>query len=122
MAPMSELEPELAGYEPARGSLRSRRRRRMLQVVVLLGLVSLVLPGILVGLSIADRTAASTCAAYITYYAPEAVDFETSFDLFDPALGWNCFAVEFGGDRVLIANLGLIPGGAQLPSAPLQES
>jgi hypothetical protein len=46
----------------------------------------------------------------------------TRFELFGSALGWNCYAQQFGGEEVLVANLGLIPGGARLPSAPLQET
>lgn len=116
-------EPELAGYEPHEAPLRGRQFRLVLRIAVVLGLVGLVLPGILVTLGTANRTALRTCAAYTEFYAPDAVAFSTRFELISPAgMGWNCYAVVFGGDEVLIASLGLIPGGARLPSAPVEQS
>jgi hypothetical protein len=120
---MDDDEPELAGYQPHERPLRGARFVIVLRVAVVLGLIGLVLPGILVTLGTANRTALNTCAAYTAYYAPEAVSFSTRFELFSPAgTGWNCYAVEFGGDEILIASLGLIPGGARLPSAPVENS
>ena len=117
-------EPELAGYEPHGDKpLRSPHLVSALRVVVVLGLIGLVLPGILVAIGTANRTALSSCAAYTAYYAPEAVGFSARFEVLGPpGLGWNCYAVEFGGGEVLVASLGLIPGGARIPSAPLEES
>lgn len=116
-------EPELAGYQPHERPLRGPRFRLALRIAVVLGLIGLVLPGILVTMATANRTALATCAAYTAYYAPEAVSFSTRFELVSPAgIGWNCYAVEFGGDEILLASLGLIPGGARLPSAPLESS
>lgn len=116
-------EPELAGYEPHEKPLRSPHLITVMRVVVVIGLVGLILPGILVTMSTANRTALSTCAAYTAYFAPDAVDFSTRFELVSPAgMGWNCYAIEFGGDEVLVAALGLIPGGATLPSGPLERS
>jgi hypothetical protein len=116
-------EPELAGYEPTGGhSVRRERMRTMMRVIVVVSLVALVLPGILGSLAIANRTAQASCAAYTAYYAPLAVESVTRFELFGAALGWNCYALEFGGGETLVANLGLIPGGARLPQAPLQET
>jgi hypothetical protein len=116
-------EPELAGYQPHERPLRSPHLVTALRVVVVLGLIGLVLPGILVAIGTANRTALTTCAAYTAYYAPEAVSFSARFELVGPAgLGWNCYAVEFGGGEVLVATLGIIPGGARIPSAPLEES
>lgn len=120
---MDDDEPELAGYEPHERPLRGARFVLVLRVAVVLGLVGLVLPGILITMGTANRTALATCAAYTEYYAPEAVSFSTRFELFGPAgIGWNCYAVEFGGDEILLASLGLIPGGARLPNAPLENS
>ncbi len=93
-----------------------------MRVIVVVALVALVLPGILGSLVIANRTAQVSCAAYTDYYAPMAIESVTRFELFGAALGWNCYAHEFGGKETLVANLGLIPGGARLPSAPLVES
>jgi hypothetical protein len=116
-------EPELAGYEPTGDRpLRHERVRKIMRVIVIVALVALVLPGILGSLAIANRTAQASCAAYADYYAPMAVSSATRFELFGAALGWNCYAVEFGGNETLVANLGLIPGGARLPQAPLEQS
>jgi hypothetical protein len=117
-----ELEPELAGYEPHHRPARGTRRQRMLRIVVMIGLVALILPGILVTLFTANNTAQISCAAYTQYYAPEAVGSQARFDLFGPSLGWNCYAKFFGGDEILVATLGIIPGGRPLPTQPLQDS
>lgn len=116
-------EPELAGYEPHERPLRGRRFTIAMRVVVVLGLVGLILPGILVTISTANRTAAASCAVYAAYYAPESTASEARFELVSPAgPGWNCYAQHFGGNETLVATLGLIPGGVSLPSGPLERS
>jgi drug/metabolite transporter superfamily protein YnfA len=116
-------EPELAGYEPHGRPLRSPRLVRVMQVVVVVGLIGLILPGILITLTTANRTAQATCAAYTGFYAPTAVSFSARFELFSPSgMGWNCYAVAFGGDETLVRALGLIPGGPRLPSAPVENT
>ena len=117
-------EPELAGYEPhGDRPLRSRHLMTVMRVVVVLGLVGLVLPGILVTAGTASNSAQRACSVYVAYYAPEAVDFTTRFELFGPAgVGWNCYAVQYGGDEMLVRSLGLIPGGVRLPTAPTERS
>ncbi len=116
-------EPELAGYQPHERPLRGRRTQLVMRGVVMLGLVALVLPGILVTVGTAQRTANTTCAIYTAYYAPEAVEAEARFELISPAgIGWNCYARSFGGAEILSAGLGLIPGGARLPTAPLERT
>lgn len=118
-----EEEPELAGYQPHERPLRSGRTRMLMRVVVVLGLVALVLPGILVTLGTAQRTAERTCARYTAFFAPEARDSIARFELAGPeGPGWTCTAVTFDGREFLIASLGLIPGGAHLPSGPVENS
>ena len=120
---MEDEEPELAGYEPHARPLRSSRTRLLMRIVVVLGLVALVLPGILVTLSTAQRTAERTCAQYTAFFAPEARESLARFELAGPeGPGWTCTAVTFDGREFLIASLGLIPGGARLPSGPIQNS
>ena len=115
-------EPELAGYQPHERPLRSPHLMTVMRVVVVLGLVGLILPGILVTAGTANRTAQRACAVYTAYYAPEAISFSTRFEVFSPAgIGWNCYAVPFAGDELLIASLGLIPGGARIPVQPPTE-
>ena len=93
-----------------------------MRMVVIVGLLALILPGILVTIITADRTAQASCASYTAYYAPEAVDARARFDLLGPSIGWNCYAEFFGGNEIVIATLGLIPGGRPLPTQPLENS
>ncbi len=117
-------EPELAGYQPhGDRPLRSPHLKTVMRVVVVIGLVGLLLPGILVTVSTASRTATVTCGIYAAYYAPESVDFSARFELFSAAgMGWNCYAVEYDGGEILLRSLGIIPGGARLPSGAYVES
>lgn len=117
-------EPELAGYEPhADKPLRSPHLVTVVRVVVIIGLIGLILPGILVAAGTANRTAINTCATYVAFYAPDAVTFSTRFELVSPSgIGWNCYAVAFGGEEILVRALGLIPGGPRLPSVPVENS
>lgn len=116
-------EPELSGYQPHEAPLRGRRFQLAARIVVVVGLVALILPGMLVTLGTANRTALATCATYTSFYAPDSRSFSVRFELVSPAgVGWNCYAVAFGGDEVLIASLGLIPGGARLPAVPVERS
>lgn len=116
-------EPELAGYQPHDKPLRSPHLVTVMRVVVVIGLVGLLLPGLLLTANTADNTANRTCAAYTAYYAPEAVGFSARFELFSASgMGWNCYAVEFGGGEVLLAALGIIPGGPRIPTAPVESS
>lgn len=116
-------EPELAGYQPHERPLRSPRLMRAMRLVVVLGVVGLILPGVVITLGTANRTAQVTCAAYTAFYSPTAMTFSVRFEIFSASgMGWNCYAVAFGGSETLVRALGLIPGGARLPSAPVENS
>lgn len=117
-------EPELTGYQPHGDKpLHSRHILTVMRVVIVIGLIGLVLPGIIVTIGTANQTATSTCATYVQYYAPEAVGFSARFELVSAAgLGWNCYAEQFGGGEVLVQSLGLIPGGPRLPVVPIEKS
>ena len=118
-------EPELAGYQPLdrERPLRSPHLLTVMRVVVVVGLIGLLLPGILVTASTASATAHRTCSIYTAYYAPEAVGFSARFELVSPAgMGWNCYALEFGGEELLVRSMGLIPGGARLPAVYTEDS
>jgi hypothetical protein len=119
-----DLEPELAGYEPHDDApLRGRRRTAMLRVVVLVGLAALVLPGILITASTANRTAVHACTVYTAFYAPGSIDAQARFELFaGTGPGWNCYAIGFDGTETMVRALGLIPGGARLPQVPVESS
>jgi len=117
-------EPELAGYQPhSERPLRRPHVVTVMRVIVVLALVGLLLPGILLTMATADRTATSSCSIYVQYYAPEATGFSARFELFSASgAGWNCYAISFGGGETLVASLGLIPGGPRIPALPSQPS
>lgn len=119
-SPEYDDEPELAGYEPHGDKpLRSPHLLTAMRVVVVVGLIGLVLPGILIGVSTANNTAQRSCAIYTSYLSPEAVSFSARFELVSASgMGWNCYAVGFGGTETLLASMGIIPGGARLPAGP----
>jgi len=103
--------PELVGYEPEdERPLRGRRAMIATRIVVVVGLVALVLPGVLVTISIATETATQTCAVYVGRYEPDARSSSARFELFAPAgPGWQCYALNTEGDATFVAPLGLIP-------------
>jgi hypothetical protein len=117
-------EPELAGYEPhGEKPLRDPRLMMLMRVFVVVGLLALVLPGILVAVGTANRTAERACAVYVSVLAPGSIAATTRFELFSPVgVGWNCYAIAFDGEELLVRALGLIPGGARVPTAPVENS
>ena len=115
-----EDEPELAGYVPPTGRpLRSPRILLMMRIVVVVGIVCLVLPGVLTTASVASATAQEACDAWVRYEAPDASGARPAFQLFGTGgLGWQCYSVgAFGGDRH-IASLGLIPVSPRISPVP----
>lgn len=95
--------------------LRSVRRTRILRTVALMGLGLLVLPGVVGTLGQTSRSAAVACELARNYYAPNSLGVEARFRLLPiDALGWQCFADVGGGQELLIATLGPIPGIPQL--------
>jgi hypothetical protein len=122
---MSDEHPELVGYEPGDGRpLRSPHLVLFMRVVVILGIVALVLPGVITTMSVASTTATTACGAWVAFEKPDAASSSARFELFGPGgPGWQCYSVgAFGGDR-LVASLGLIPSGVRLPvPAPTIDS
>jgi hypothetical protein len=116
-----EDEPELAGYVPHdEQPLRGKRRTLIFRFVVLVGVASLVLPGIVTSASVASATANRSCAIWVHYAAPDAAGSDARFEIFGPGgIGWECYSVgAFGGDRHVVS-LGLIPGEPRLPAHTL---
>ena len=110
-------EPELAGYEDDdERPLRGRRRSLVLRAIVILGLISLILPGLVTTVSVANASANASCAALVRYSVPDATGSSARFQLFgDGGFGCQCYSVgAFGGDRH-VASLGLIPGAPTPP-------
>jgi hypothetical protein len=86
-----------------------------MRVIVVLGIVALVLPGIMTTLSVGTHTAETACAKWVALEKPDATGSSARFELFGPGgAGWQCYSVgAFGGD-VRVASLGIIPSGARL--------
>lgn len=105
-----EIPRELADYEPGEARRRpGERAQRLMRVVVVIAIVALVLPGVLISISTASRTAEVACRIVTGAAAPEAVP-EARFDLVGPeGPGWYCYATEFGGREVQLRFLGFIP-------------
>lgn len=113
-----EEEPELAGYIPHDDRpLHGKRRMYIFRAIVILGVASLILPGLVTTVSVASSTAARSCAIWVHYAAPDATSSAARFELFGPSgIGWECYAIgAFGGDRHIVS-LGLIPGEPRLPT------
>ena len=115
--PMSDEHPELTGYEPGDGRpLRSARLLLAMRIIVVVGIIALVLPGIVTTLSVGSATANRSCAQWVAFDRPDASGSSARFELFGPGgIGWQCYSVgAFGGDE-RVASLGIIPSGARLP-------
>lgn len=114
---MTDEHPELTGYEPGDGRpLRSPHLILAMRVIVVLGIVALVLPGLVTIVSVGNATAQEACRTWVRFELPDADGASAVFELFGPGgVGWQCYSVgAFGGD-VRVASLGLIPSGARLP-------
>ncbi|MCU1551634.1 MAG: putative rane protein [Glaciihabitans sp.] len=115
---MHDDEPELAGYEPSDNKpLRSRGLLLMMRVVVVVGVLALVLPGVVTTFSVAATSAKEACRRWVAYADPASPGSSARFELFGAGgVGWECYTRgSFGGDRH-VASLGLIPGPPRLPS------
>jgi hypothetical protein len=116
---MSSEHPELSGYEPNDSDrpLRGRRMVLLLRIVVVLGLVALVVPGILTSLSIASATAARACTQAVARYYPFAEGIDARFDLAGPGgFGWQCYAIDQNERSTFVLPLGIIPGPFRPPA------
>ncbi len=110
---MTDDDPrELAEYEPGDARpLHSQTRLRVLRIMVALGLIGLVLPGLLVTISTQLSTADAACRFVVGTQDPQAIDAIARFELTGAdGPGWYCYSVRFGGDEILLRSLGLIPG------------
>lgn len=114
----SDEHPELSGYEPQNADrpLRSRRTLAIMRIVVVLGLVALIVPGILTSVQIASTTAANACGVATARYYPGASDFDARFDLTGPGgFGWQCYAIDINERETFVIPLGIIPAAPRAP-------
>ncbi len=108
----SNEHPELSGYVPSENyrPLRGKRFTAMVRIVVVVGIIALVVPGIFTTLQVASTTASNTCRVAVGQYAPDSVGYDARWDMAGPGgLGWQCYALDPGGREVFVVPLGLIP-------------
>lgn len=120
---MTDNYPELSGYEPNDNyrPLRGKHFTAILRVVVVLGLIALVVPGVLTTMRVASDTAAHACTSAVIRYYPSAVDFDARFELAGPGgFGWQCYAIDVNERETYVVPLGIIPSAPkrQLPGTP----
>ena len=114
---MSNEHPELSGYEPTghERPLRSKHLTRAMRVIVVLGLVALVVPGVLTTVQVATTTATNACLAAVAQYHPLSVDYDARFEMAGAGgFGWQCYAIDQNERETFVTALGIIP------SAPRQ--
>ena len=103
--------------------LASQRILRPMRFLVIIGVIALVLPGILVTLSTATRTADVSCGMVVQRDAPFAIGSEARFELVGPeGPSWYCYAEVREEPEILVAALGLIPGAPPPPQPDLISS
>jgi hypothetical protein len=112
-----EYHPELAGYDPdEERPARNALRRRAMQVIVVVGILGLILPGIVISITTATNTAQVACGLVVAQEAPDSVAFQPRFELMGvEGPGWYCYAQDFDGTETMVSALGLIP---EVPFAP----
>jgi len=117
---MSDNHPELSGYEPNddKRPLRSPHVMRLMRVVVVLGLLALVVPGVLTTMRVASGTATAACTYDVARYYPNSVAVSARFEFFGAGgLGWQCYAIDINERETFVTQLGLIPS-APRPDVP----
>ncbi|GLU90764.1 hypothetical protein [Agromyces sp. NBRC 114283] len=92
------------------GPSRWERRRRVIRFTVIVALVAMLAPIVLSTVSVAQSSAARSCAVIVSAYDRDAAGSHVALELFGPGgAGWICYADASGEPRP-VANLGLLPG------------
>src|ERR1700744_3541301 len=88
-------QPELVGYVPTNGRpLRSRRLLIAMRIVVVVGVVGLVLPGVIGEVMLNFRDGGGSCKRWVNYEDPGAAS-SASFELFGAnGSGWQCYTAS----------------------------
>ncbi len=113
-----DFHPELAGYVPPDGgSVRRPMALRIMRIVIVIGIVSLVLPGVIYTIGIQMETADAACRIVVHANAPQAVGEQARLEAWGGnGPGWYCYAEFFDGSQLMLRGLGLIPGLSYQPS------
>jgi len=113
-----ENNPELTGHEPDdERPLRHPMMQRAIRVIVVIGILGLILPGIIISITTAVNTAQVACALVVAQEAPDSVSYSPRFELMGvDGPGWYCYAQKFDGTETMLRALGLIPEVGWVPT------
>lgn len=113
-----EYHPELAGYVPSDGrSVRHPLTVKVMRVVIVIGVVALVLPGVIYTIGVQVQTADAACRIVVGGGDTEATGSIARFQAWGGnGPGWYCYARSFDGSELMLRALGLIPGLSYQPS------
>ncbi|MDP9027590.1 MAG: hypothetical protein M3N46_08525 [Actinomycetota bacterium] len=113
-----EYHPELAGYVPSEGrSVRHPMTVKLLRVVIVIGVVALVLPGVIYTIGVQMQTADAACRIVVRAGDVEATGAIARFQPWGGnGPGWYCYSQSFDGSELMLRALGLIPGLSYQPS------
>ena len=93
--------------------------QRAIRVIVVIGILGLILPGIVISITTADNTAQVACGLVVAQEAPDSVAVQPRFELMGvDGPGWYCYAQDFDGTETMLRALGLIP---EVRWAPAEE-
>jgi hypothetical protein len=89
----------------------------VMRVVIVIGVVALVLPGLIYTIGMQIQTADAACRIVVRADDTEAVGAVARFQLGGGnGPGWYCYAKSFDGSELMLRALGLIPGLSYQPS------
>jgi hypothetical protein len=113
-----DYHPELAGYVPREErSVRHPLTLKIMRVVIVIGVVALVLPGVIYTIGVQMQTADAACRIVVRSGDQQAVGAVARFQVWGGnGPGWYCYAKAFDGSELMLRALGLIPGLQYLPS------
>lgn len=113
-----EYHPELRGSEPDdERPLRHPAFQHAVRIIVVIGILALIVPGIVISIMTANNTAQVACRLVVAEKAPDSVSYEPRFELMGvDGPGWYCYARDFDGTETLLQALGLIPEVRWVPA------
>jgi hypothetical protein len=112
-----EYHPELRGSDPDdERPLRHPAMQHAIRVIVVIGILGLIVPGIVISIMTASNTAQVACDLVVAQEAPDSVSHEPRFELMGAdGPGWYCYARDFDGTERMLRALGLIPEVGRAP-------
>ena len=113
-----DYHPELRGSEPDdERPLRHPAMQHVIRVIVVIGILGLIVPGVVISIMTANNTAQVACDLVVAQKAPDSVSHEPRFELMGvDGPGWYCYASDFDGTETMLQALGLIPEVRWVPS------